>query len=84
MYESRWGKGSQGAKPKQGRGVSSARTEPSTSGERQHALEATDVEGTIVLEEAQVDELVVDREPVDRTGVCVSRLGGCGEAVEDL
>ncbi|KAK4334590.1 hypothetical protein RTBOTA2_003345, partial [Rhodotorula toruloides] len=32
---------------------------------KRHALEASDVEGSIVLKEAQVQQLVVNREPVD-------------------
>lgn len=63
-------------------------TEVSARGRRQtgtqrsggdYALEATNVEGTIILEEAEVDELVVDREPVDaRVGGRVSLVGGEG------
>lgn len=69
-------------KPKQERGQLS-RCRPSIQG-MQHALEASDVEGTIVLEEAQVDELVVDREPVDaRIRVPLGGRRGA-EAVEDL
>ena len=49
-----------------------------------HALEASDVEGTIVLEEAQVDELVVNREPVDAARIVRVSLGGGTEAVEDF